>query len=377
LHPYEQSDEGNSASRGKVSATALSTFGSGTSVLLLVDANTAGTTALVNALTTAGCAVTVRPPPEYTWNGTNPPPDDFQCVIHLNGLTFGTPLPVSAQTALVNFVQNGGGFIGSQWNGFERAIGQQTAMNDLVLQLWPFPDNCGGCTMTWTVVPGQESHPVLAGVPSPFTFFADGHDAGTQVVFAVNPSTVLMRSPGGGPAVLVREFGSGRVVNFSSAANYFSGLTLQDPNIQKLYTNAVNWACNRVEEKCPRSIGYFRSDLNRIAPLPQTIMNPGADIVVSTPTEALEILRGRGRNANDKLRAELLVTLLNLGRGPANGSCIQPTVDAAQNFLEMHGDKNLTGSEFPALHAQATEIIHTLNAYNENRPPCGGGPCVE
>ena len=242
VHPFLESAEGSGVA-GKIS-TALATVGAGpTKVLLLVDANTAGTTALVQALAAAGYAVTVRPPPEYTWDGTNPSLDDFNCVIHLDGATYHLPLPVSGQTALEAFVQNGGGYITSQWSGYERAVGLQTAMNNLILQLWPRPDNCGGCNMTWTTVAGQESHPVLAGIPSPFGFFADGHDAGNKVVFEENPSTVLMRSPGGGPAVLVREFGSGHVVNFSHAANYRTGLTLQDPTIQKLYVNSVAWAC--------------------------------------------------------------------------------------------------------------------------------------
>ena len=179
-------------------------------------------------------------PPTHRWT-------TFIVSYILIGSTFGNPLPVSAQTALVNFVQNGGGFIGSQWNGFERTIGQQVNMNDLVLQLWADQsgtENCGGCNVTYTVVPAQASHPVLAGVPSPFTFFADGHDAGSQVVFAVDPSTVLMTVSSGREGVLVREFGGGRVVNFSHAANYLNqGITLQDPNIQQLYINAVNWAC--------------------------------------------------------------------------------------------------------------------------------------
>lgn len=211
-------------------------------VLLLVDADTLGTTALVTALSSAGNEVTRRAAPEYTWDGTNPPLTDFGVVVHLNGATFNQPLPLSAQTALVEFVRDGGGFIGGQWNGFERARGRQVAMSDLILQLHPQPDNCCCCNMTWTVVPGEESHPVLGGIPSPFTFFADGHDSGTQVVFAVNPSTVLMRSPGGGPAVLIREFENGRIVNFSHAANYLSrGQTLQDAIIQQLYVNAVAW----------------------------------------------------------------------------------------------------------------------------------------
>ena len=99
--------------------------------------------------------------------------------------------------------------------------------------------------MTWKVVPGQKAHPMLARVPGSFTFFADAHDDGPLVDFADNPSTVLMTSPGGGPAVTVREFGNGRIVNFSSAANYPSGLTtgptLEDSNILQLYINAVAW----------------------------------------------------------------------------------------------------------------------------------------
>lgn len=266
-HPYGRSEDNGSATNASAKPTTMAlALSTGPKVLLLVDANTAGTTALVNAIVAAGYTVTVRPPPEYTWDGTNPPLTDFHCVIHLNGATYWAPLPVAAQTALVNFVQNGGGFIGSQWNGYERATGQQVDMNDLVLQLWPFPDNCGGCTMTWTVVSGQEGHPVLAGIPGSFTFFADGHDAGSQVVFGVNPSTVLMRSPGGGPAVLVRQFGSGRVVNFSHAANYGSGNTLQDPNIQKLYINALAWMCGIIkviEVDIDIKPGSFPNSINR------------------------------------------------------------------------------------------------------------------
>lgn len=223
----------------------LSLAAPGASVLILVDANGPGTSALTAALAGVGNSVTVRPPPEYTWNGTNPSLAGFNCVIHLDGATFDTPLPVGSQTLLETFVSGGGGFIASQWDGYERAIGQQTSMNNLVLQLWPYPDNCGGCSMTWTRVLAQAGHPVLTGIPSPFTFNADGHDAGALVVFGVNPSTVLMTSPGGGPAVTVRQFGSGRVVNFSHAANYAgTQLTLQNSTIQALYINAVGWACN-------------------------------------------------------------------------------------------------------------------------------------
>ena len=212
----------------------------GKSVLLLVDAETAGTEALVTALESAGYEVT-RVFPEYSWNGVNPPPDGFECVVHLNGATALHPLPVSAQTALVEYVRNGGAFVGSQWNGFERAQGTQVDMNDLVPQLWPHPDNCIGCSMTWTQVPGYEAHPVLEGVPPSFTFFADGHDAHAVPDYVEDLPAVLMTSQGGGPAVIVREFGAGRLVHFASAANAAADLTLQDFNISTLYVNAVSW----------------------------------------------------------------------------------------------------------------------------------------
>jgi hypothetical protein len=54
-----------------------------------------------------------------------------------------------------------------------------------------------------------------------------------------------MRVPGGGPAVLASQFGSGKVVNFSFAPNYVPGTdknaTLRDPNIQRLYLNSLMW----------------------------------------------------------------------------------------------------------------------------------------
>lgn len=218
----------------------------GANVLLLADIILPGTNALVKALTDAGNTVTVQSP-EFNWNTTNPPLTNFNCVIHLNGSTYNTPLPAQSQAALESFVNNGGGFIGAQWNGFERVTGTQTGMPNLVLQLWNTvgSQNCGGCNVTYNVVSGQESHPLLIGLPTSFTFFADGHDAGTAIQYATNPSTALMRVPTGGPAVLVRQFGNGRVVNFSFAPHYQGDQTLLDPNVQKLYVNAVNWVISR------------------------------------------------------------------------------------------------------------------------------------
>ena len=224
----------------------------GTPILLLADADTAGTDALVQTLEAAGYEVEVVSP-EFTWDGTNPSLAGFKAVIHLNGATFHTPLPVPAQEALVDFVRNGGGYIGGQFNGYEQAQGQQVDMPDLVLQLWPedpLKDDCNECDMTWTVVRSREAHPVLNGVPESFVFFADSHDAGPIVEFDEDPSVVLMTAPAGGPAVTVREFGAGRVLSFSSATNTSTHQTLLDFNILTLYVNAVDWMV-RADEPLP------------------------------------------------------------------------------------------------------------------------------
>lgn len=206
------------------------------------DGYGAGTDALIGAFDAADFDVTVGPI-EYEWNGTNPPLSEFDAVVHLNGATAGVVMPVEGQEALVEFVSNGGGYVGGQWNGFEVEYLYLTDMEDLVLQLWTSIDKCERCYVTWTPVPEEQDHPVLAGFSGAVAVFADAHASGRRVDFGVYPSVVLMTSPAGEPAVTVRKFEAGRVVAFSVAPNYdYSDLTLQDWNIQSLYVNAVSWA---------------------------------------------------------------------------------------------------------------------------------------
>ena len=233
------------------SAGAPAALTVGPSVLVLADTEIVSTEALATSLANAGHQVTLRPGPEYTWDGTNPSLDGFDVVVHLNGSSYEAGLLDDGQTALASFVANGGGYVGAMWNGQE----YQPLMADLVLQTFSGnpagpEQSCGFCQMTYHTDAAGAGHPVLAGLPSSFTFTADGHDAGPQVEFASNPSSVLMRVPSGAAAVLVREIGAGRVVSFSFAPNYYwddagaiqDPVTLQDANIQQLYVNAVNWA---------------------------------------------------------------------------------------------------------------------------------------
>ncbi len=258
-HPYLASKSGQTAamrinagqmslsnSALKVTAANLATL-SGPKVLILSDVDGASTTALANSIVSAGFHVGIVRAPEFNWFGSNPAVDGYDAVIHLNGFTYNLPLAAGAQSALRTFVNDGGGFVAAQWNGYEELVGQQTGMPELTLLGVGDgnSDSCGPCSVTYSVVSGQESHPLAAGLPGSFSVFADGHDASLKPGSEAS-TLVVMTSPSGGPAVLAREFGAGKVVNFSFAPNYADfpadRKTLEDGNVQQLYVNAVRWS---------------------------------------------------------------------------------------------------------------------------------------
>ena len=340
--------------KASFSVTAQSTGSTGQSVLILADADLATTSALADTLTDAGFQVSVRPAPEYTWTGSDPELAGFDVVIHLNGETYSSTLDTPAQEALSSFVQNGGGFIGAQWNGFEYT----PAMADLVLQTaGGMPDgpeqNCAACQVNYTAVAGQENHPVLDGLSGGFSFSADGHDAGPAVEFASNPSTVLMRVTGGGPGVLVREFGSGRVVSFSFAPNYpldeMGGLrtptTLDDSNIKRLYINAVRWVAGA-------SSG---------APEPQTItFDPLPDRVYGDPAFTLNATTSSGLPVSYTASGQCSVVVNTLTLTGA-GSC---TVTAQQAGNDDYSPAEDVTQSFDIAKAPATITVGTAYTYD-------------
>ncbi len=231
----------SNASESVVSSKANLTLrpGGAPTVLLIWDVLEEGTAALRTALENAGIIVTLSETSETSYLGTNPAPDDFSAVIHLNGVTYGTEMPFAGQDTLVRYVQQGGGYLHSEWNTFEIFGGHMQRMRDLVLF-----DRVDGREMpiTYTAVPEELGHLILGNVPSTFVF-QGGVNNGKAHAFAVDPVTVLMRD-NTNDAVAVREFGPGRIVGFSHAGNYnhASYRTLMNSNIQQLYIDGVFWA---------------------------------------------------------------------------------------------------------------------------------------
>jgi hypothetical protein len=189
-------------------SAALTVRTNGVSVLLIWDVLNTNTASLQNALEAAGILVELSDTSETAYNGANPSLDGFSAVIHLNGTTTpGAEMPLAGQNALVQFVQDGGGYLGSEWNAYEISLGQLMAMRDLVL--FDRIDQGLDGLNTWQIVPAEASHPVVANIPPSFAF-RSAVNFGPAHVFATEPSTVLMRDPAGHDAVAVREFGNGR-----------------------------------------------------------------------------------------------------------------------------------------------------------------------
>ncbi|MFN0302675.1 MAG: PKD domain-containing protein [Burkholderiales bacterium] len=208
----------------------------------MVDAAGDEVTTLHSALARAGHSVTVVDP-EYSYT-LAPALSNFDVVVHMNGATHDEAMSVPAQEALVQFVRGGGGFVGSQWLGFEeKSTKTQVNMSDLVLMGYGAPPivGCQGCTLA--VVPGQEGHPMLKGIPSS-SVVDGGFWDGSKKNFVVNPPTVLMKI-NKSDAVLVRQVDQGRVVNFTAGINFEPdsyGLVLpNNPRLTQLYVNAVSW----------------------------------------------------------------------------------------------------------------------------------------
>jgi large repetitive protein len=208
-----------------------------------LDTSTTDTAALIAALQAAGMNVTLSTTSETAYDGTNPSPAGFDAVVHLNGTTYDAGMPAAGQQALVDYVNAGGGFISSEWNAYE--VDEELSMSLLApLTLIRRTGSFDGGVTTLSDAPGASGHPVLANVPSTFTFSGICNEGPERFP---GVSTVLMLDQYGNAAVVVQQVGAGRAVSFHHSGSYpltiaYPYHTLADPNIQQLYIDGIRWA---------------------------------------------------------------------------------------------------------------------------------------
>jgi len=213
---------------------------SAASVLIIYDVTGNDTPTLQSALTSGGHSVTLSSVSESTWSGSSPSPWGFDVVIHLNGETYSSSMPVAGQNELVSYVQGGGGFIHFEWNAYQVGSGGGMAAMEPITLL----ERSDGDTINFTLydVATEASHPILANVPSSFALPTAGINEHSARTFSTDPATVLMTDNYGNDAVVIREYMAGRVVGFHHAGNYGGYGPFGDPNMQQLIVDAVNWA---------------------------------------------------------------------------------------------------------------------------------------
>lgn len=216
---------------------------------------------LFDAMEEAGIDVTVSAVRDWSFNGTNHGPEplsNFDVVIHLDGNfsissqgSVNRGMQDSGQLALVDFVQNGGGYIHTELQGFWNSRTPDpwyNRMSDLILfdssSIYSV-GNWQGPTYTKVV-----DHPILENMPDSFSLSTYYTNSRLRS-FATEPATVVMRDTrysSAADAVAVREFGSGRVVGMNHMGHAESTSanppwnTLQHPALQKLFINSVYWS---------------------------------------------------------------------------------------------------------------------------------------
>jgi hypothetical protein len=209
-------------------------------VLIIYDDTTTNVNsiALKLAIEAAGFEVDFSEVSEATWDNTNPSLTGFYGVIHMNGTTYSSVMPAAGQSALVDFVINKGGYyVQAEWDSFQIDAGtDMIIMRDIILL---DRGNASELSLTYNVVTGQENHAVLKDIPGSFTI-ADASVNGTAHVFDVSPSVVLMKE-GDRDAVVVREYGNGKILAFHHAGNYSAQTTWSEINIQNIVVNFLNW----------------------------------------------------------------------------------------------------------------------------------------
>jgi len=207
-------------------------------ILIIWDVQNEQLTSLAATIEAAGFSVTLSPVSETQYVGQGLA--DADAVLHLNGTTYGAEMPLVAQQALVQFVRDGGTFIGTAWSGYEIGQGRMQAMKDLNLITY---NNGSGALqpIDFKVDAGQESHDIFDGLSATFTISSCYLTVGTVVAFIQSPATSLAKFNNTAIAVATRELGEGKVIDLAIAGNYESTNCLKDNYVQKLIINTLNW----------------------------------------------------------------------------------------------------------------------------------------
>lgn len=165
-------------------------------------------------------------------------------------------MPLASQTALVNFVQAGGGLVASEWTNWKVAANNSFSTLSTILPVTASSQYTGGASLTYTKADGDA---VLdAGLPSSFTFTTDNFSGVESYFTAKSGAQTYFTSSGGagGAGVVGWTNGSGRVLQLSTVAGPNE---LANASYALLLQNSVNWTAQAVPE--PSTIALLGAGL--------------------------------------------------------------------------------------------------------------------
>lgn len=204
-------------------------------VLILSSGDSAIDTAAQNVFTSAGHTVSVGP--QYTaFTGTELA--GAQAVLFLANANWNAgDMPAAGQSALVNFVNAGGGLVTGEWVNWKIGSGGLTTLGP-IMPVTVSTQWSGGSAITYTEAVADA---VLgAGLPISFTFPGDNF-AGVESFFTAKPGAVAYYTTSGGAGgagVVAWAQGNGRVLQLSTTIGPGQ---LGTTDYARLLTNSVEF----------------------------------------------------------------------------------------------------------------------------------------
>jgi hypothetical protein len=208
-------------------------------VYVLGSGNAVADTTLVNTLTGFGHNVTLGV--EYTaFNGTQSLAGINTVYLQTNYNWPNGDMPAAGQTALVNFVNGGGGVVTTEWLLWKNASSGNTQFSILnpILPATPTSAFDGDLLVTFAQVTPDAI--LNAGLPTSFDVTLESIGGTRTDVSSTRPgATVYYSNDGGFLSVIGGPSGAGRVLNFSTVNGQAQ---VQDPDFARLLSNSMNWA---------------------------------------------------------------------------------------------------------------------------------------
>ena len=191
---------------------------------------------IANILRAEGMSVDIANVMDHQWDGTNPSPYNYETVIVPDGFSdWSLGMPVQGQNTLVNYVNDGGGVIITGWVHYEFLGGRYQNMGDLILLR-----RTGGSVAAeqYTVV---QNHPVTENLPNNFQVPQHGIDQCN-----LHSGMTVITGSVAGQAVAVKEYGDGRIVDFSMCGNYDNLHPFTASNeLKQLLIDSVRWTAGK------------------------------------------------------------------------------------------------------------------------------------